>query len=113
MWIQRLAGVSHFAMVSRNPPEALVRSTHCWIVPLPNVVWPTSVPRLVSWRAPATISLADALPLLTSTMTRMAASVAMPPGAAAVSICVPSALCSQKIGPLLMNWLAIVRAAVT
>ena len=57
-WIQRLAGVSHFAIVRRNPPELSVRSTHCWTVPLPNVVSPTSVPRFVSCRAPETISLA-------------------------------------------------------
>ena len=39
-WIQRLSGVSHFAIESRKPPASAVRSIHCWIVPLPNVVSP-------------------------------------------------------------------------
>ena len=61
-WIQRLFGVSHFAIVSRNAPPSPVSSCHCWTVPLPYDCWPTSVARPVSCRAPATISLADALP---------------------------------------------------
>src|SRR5664280_2319326 len=79
MWMQRLSGVSHFAIVSRKPPELSLRSTHCWMVPFPYVVSPTSVPRFVSCRAPDTISLAEALPLLTRTMTRIPGSVATRP----------------------------------
>ena len=71
-----------------------------------------SFPLPVSWSAPDTISLADALPLSTSTTTWMEGSVATPPGSAFVgtgSVFAPS---SQKIGPEAMNWLAMRRAAV-
>ena len=61
-WIQRLSGVSQRATVSRNAPPSPDSSCHCWTVPLPNDVWPTSVARPASWSAPATISLADAVP---------------------------------------------------
>ena len=40
-------------------------------------------------------------------------SVATPPGSASGATWRPSASCCQKIGPEAMNWLAIVRAAVT
>ena len=60
-WIQRLSGVSHLAIVSLSAPLS-ASSIHCWTVPLPNVVSPTSVARSRSWSAPATISLAEALP---------------------------------------------------
>ena len=82
-------------------------------MPLPYEVWPTSVARFVSWSAPATISLAEALPPSTRQTTRSFGSVATPPGSAGVATWPPFASCSQKIGPEPMNWLATDRAAVT
>ena len=83
---------------SRSSASARSRSCswiHCWTVPLPNDVSPTTVARFVSWRAPATISLADALPLSTRTTSLIDASVAMPLsgggrlGLAAVGVLLP------------------------
>jgi hypothetical protein len=71
------------------------------------------VARPVSWSAPATISLADALPPSIRQMRRMPGSVATPPGIASVGTWRPDASASQKMVPEAMNWLAIVRAAVT
>ena len=82
-------------------------------MPLPKDVSPTSVARFRSWSAPATISLAEALPLSTSTATLMSSPVASPWPVAVVSVWFPSASCSQKIGPSAMNSLAIWRAALT
>ena len=67
----------------------------------------------MSWSAPATISLAEALPPFTRTATRISGPVAAPPRSAFVATWVPSAASSQKIGPSSMNWLAMDRAAVT
>ena len=67
--IQRLFGVSQRAMVSLKAPPSPLSSCHCWTVPLPNDCWPTRRARPVSWSAPATISLADALPPSISTTT--------------------------------------------
>ena len=78
LWIQRWSGVSHFATVSLTPPELLSSSIQVWTVPLPYEVSPISVARFVSWSAPATISLADALPLSMRTATLILRSVAMP-----------------------------------
>ncbi len=70
-WIQRLCGVSQRATERRKPPVSSVRVCHCWMVPLPKVVSPTSLARPLSWSAPATISLALAEPRSTSTTTAM------------------------------------------
>ena len=112
-WIQCLSGVSHLAIVRRNAPPSPASSCHCWTVPLPNDRCPTSVARPLSCSAPATISLADALPRSMRTTTRIEGSVATPPGIASVSLSAPLASSSKKIGPEPMNWLATVRAAVT
>ena len=79
-WIQRLSGVSHLAIVRRKPPRSSSSCVHCWTVPLPKVVSPTSVARPRSWSAPATISDADAEPPSTRTTSWIAGSVAAPPG---------------------------------
>src|SRR4029079_8621833 len=101
-WIQRLFGVSHFAIVSFSA-EPSWSWIHCWTVPLPNDVSPTIVARFVSWSAPATISLADADPLSTRATSLIDGSVAIPSPVASVSVVVPSASRSQKIGPDAMN----------
>ena len=88
-WIQVLFGVSHFAIVSRKPPLSPSSCVHCWTVPLPNVLLPTSVALPRSWSAPATISDAEADPPSTSTTSRIDGSVAAPPGSATVSVRVP------------------------
>ena len=72
-----------------------------------------SVARLLSWSAPATISLAEALePSIRHTIRRFEA-VATPSARAFVATWSPAASCSQKITPEPMNWLATFRAAVT
>ena len=98
-WIQRLFGVSQRAIVRRNAPPSPVSSCHCWTVPLPNDVWPTSVARPVSCSAPATISLADALP---PSMRHDDLEVGARRDAAGLRVggdLVPVASCSQKTGP--------------
>ena len=112
-WIQVLFGVSQRAIVNRKPPWSPSSCVHCWTVPLPYVVEPTIVARPRSWSAPATISEADAEPPSTSTTSRIAGSVAAPPGSTRVSVWFPCASCSQKIVPSARNWLAMSRAAVT
>ena len=82
-------------------------------MPLPNDCWPTSVARFESWSAPATISLADALPPSMRATTSIFGSVATPPPSAGVGVWLPFASCSQNSTPEPMNWLAIFRAAVT
>ena len=61
-WIQRLSGVSQRAMVSLNAPPSPVELLPLLDGALAERLWPTSVARSVSWSAPATISLAEALP---------------------------------------------------
>ena len=56
-------------------------------------------PGRVSWSAPATISLADALPPSIRQTTLIDGSVAAPPASASVGTWSPSASCSQNIGP--------------
>ena len=86
--------------VRRNAPPSPASSCHCWTVPLPNDRCPTSVARPVSWSAPATISLADALPpSIEARRPGCVGSVAAPPGMASVGVWSPFASCSQKIGP--------------
>jgi hypothetical protein len=72
-----------------------------------------SSPRFVSWIAPATISLDDAVFRSTRTTSLIDGSVATPSVRAGVAIGAVPAPCSQKIGPESMNWLATVRADVT
>ena len=94
-WIHRLSGVSHFAIVSRIPPVSSGSGSHSWIVPFPKVCSPTSTPRFVSWSAPATISLAEALPPSTRTATWNEGSVAVPPGFASAATWSPFASSCQ------------------
>ena len=112
-WIQRLLGVSQRAIVRRNAPPSPVSSCHCWTVPLPNDVWPTSVAR----PCPAARRPRSRWPTRcrrrSGRRSRMSGLVATPPGCASVETCVPAASCSQNTGPEAMNWLATARAAVT
>ena len=68
---------------------------------------------MLSWSAPATISLAEALPPSIRTTTFTCGSVATPSVRASVGTWLPFASCCQKTTPEPMNWLAILRAAVT
>ena len=67
----------------------------------------------MSWSAPATISLAEALPPSMRQTICRSGFVATPSASASVATWTPLASCSQKIGPDAMNWLATDRAAVT
>ncbi len=67
----------------------------------------------MSCSAPATISLAEALPPSIRTTSFTLGSVATPSVSASVGVWLPLASCSQNTTPEPMNWLAILRAAVT
>ena len=97
--IHTLSGVSHLAVVSRKPPWSSSSCVHCWTVPLPKVVAPTSVARPRSRSAPATISDADADPPSMRATTLIDGSVAAPPRQRDGLDELPSAYSCQKIGP--------------
>jgi len=65
-WIETSPGVRYWAMVSLRA-EPSWKSYRTWTDPLPKVSCPTIRARSWALSAPATISLAEALPPFTST----------------------------------------------
>ena len=67
-WIERPDGVKYRAVVNRNAPLSAPNGMMVCTEPLPNERVPTSVARLWSCSAPATISEAEAEPPLINTI---------------------------------------------
>ena len=65
-WIERPSGVKYSAVVSFSAPWSII-GRMVWTDPLPKLVVPMTTPRRMSCTAPATISLALALPSLIRT----------------------------------------------
>ena len=108
-----MSGVSQRAIVSLNAPPSPLSSCHCWTVPLPNDGSPTSVARSAVLERPGDDLAGRRAAAVDEDDDLESASVATPSPSASVATWLPFASCSQKTGPDAMNWLAILRAAVT
>ncbi|EKD68545.1 MAG: hypothetical protein ACD_47C00556G0003 [uncultured bacterium] len=65
--MERPEGVKYHAVVRMSPALFSIGMT-VWMTPFPKVFPPMSMPLLLSWMAPATISEDDAEPLFISTI---------------------------------------------
>ena len=114
-WIQRLSGVSHRAIVSRNAPPSPGSSCHCWTVPLPNDVCADERrPPAVLERAGDDLAGRRAAAVDQARRPRSSGRWPAPPGRrVGRDLVARRRPPPRRSAPEPMNWLAIVRAAVT